>query len=408
MHKILVSAYALSPGQGSEPGLGWNWCVRLAETYELYIITEGEFRNRIEAALPQLPQGKNMHFFYNPVSERVRKMCWNQGDWRFYVHYRNWQKKTLSIARMICREHPIDLVHHLNMIGFREPGYLWKIPGLPYVHGPINCKFEYPLSYWEGASLRERLKIRLKDAISRFQMKHSGRFHQAIRRADAVITASSDSRELLKRYLGVDSLMINEAGCDDVLSTHQPFRGNGLDVLWVGRLALYTKRPDLAVKAVACARNRRIFLHFVGPGGQQELRALARELGVEDACRWYGSLPHAEVLEMMRKMDVFLLTSLVEGTPHVVLESIANGLPVVCFDTCGQGDVIDRDTGIKIPLTDPEDSVRRFAEVLDHLASRPEVLRTLSAGCARRLPVLSWNSRIDRVKEIYEKLLVQS
>ena len=52
VRKILISAYAVSPDRGSEPGLGWNWCVRLAKTCELFIITEGEFRDRIEAVLP--------------------------------------------------------------------------------------------------------------------------------------------------------------------------------------------------------------------------------------------------------------------------------------------------------------------------------------------------------------------
>lgn len=408
MRKILISAYAVSPDHGSEPGLGWNWCVRLAKSYELFVITEGEFRDRIEAALPALPQGKNMHFFYNPVSERVRKMCWNQGDWRFYLHYRVWQKKTLAIARKICSEYPIDLIHHLNMIGFREPGYLWKIPGLPYVHGPINCKFEYPLSYWDGASLGELLKIRLKDAISRFQMKHSGRFHRAIHRADAVITASSDSRRLLKRYLGVDSIRINETGCDDTLTPHSTVDKEWLDVLWVGRLSLYSKLPQLALESVAKAGNPRIRLHFVGPGDVCSLRARARTLGIEDSCLWYGAVPHRQVLDMMSKMDVFLLTSVIEGTPHVVLEAMANGLPVVCFDTCGQGDIVNGDSGLKIPLTDPEDSARRFAGILNGLEAHPQTLLILSDGCARRLPDLSWDTLIGRVTDLYTELISHS
>lgn len=78
MLSILVNAYACSPNMGSEPGMAWNWCINLANHCELYIITEGEFKGKIEAVLPTLPQGKNMHFYYNPVSDEIRKMCWNQ------------------------------------------------------------------------------------------------------------------------------------------------------------------------------------------------------------------------------------------------------------------------------------------------------------------------------------------
>ena len=71
MLSILINAYACSPNMGSEPGMAWNWCVNLAQYCELHIITEGEFREKIEAVLPTLPQGKNMHFYYNPVSDEI-------------------------------------------------------------------------------------------------------------------------------------------------------------------------------------------------------------------------------------------------------------------------------------------------------------------------------------------------
>lgn len=55
--KILINAYACSPGMGSEPGMAWNWVSNLAKFCELYIITEGEFRDRIEEVVPTLEQG---------------------------------------------------------------------------------------------------------------------------------------------------------------------------------------------------------------------------------------------------------------------------------------------------------------------------------------------------------------
>lgn len=62
MLRILVSAYACSPEMGSEPGMAWNWCSNLAKYCTLYIITEGEFQDKINKALPSLPASKNMIF----------------------------------------------------------------------------------------------------------------------------------------------------------------------------------------------------------------------------------------------------------------------------------------------------------------------------------------------------------
>ena len=109
MLKILINAYACSPGMGSEPGMAWNWVSNLAKFCELFIITEGEFREKIEAVMTDLPEAKNMHFYYNPVSEEIRTMCWNQGDWRFYKYYREWQWKTYLMAKEICLHEKIDV-----------------------------------------------------------------------------------------------------------------------------------------------------------------------------------------------------------------------------------------------------------------------------------------------------------
>ena len=108
---------------------------------------------------------------------------------------------------------------------------------------------------------------------------------------------------------------------------------------------------------------------------------------------------------MMRRMDVFLFTSVVEGTPHVVLEAFSNGLPVVCFDTCGQGDIVDGRTGIKIPLSDPDRSAVDFAEALDALDKDRQGLQSMSEACCSRLEELSWEAKIRRMTELYEQIL---
>lgn len=102
MLNVLVNAYAVSPAWGSEPGMGWNWVVNLAQYCNVFVITEGEWRTEIEETVEKLPQRGNLHFYFNPVSERVRRMCWNQGDWRFYWHYRKWQNARLpSLAKLL-------------------------------------------------------------------------------------------------------------------------------------------------------------------------------------------------------------------------------------------------------------------------------------------------------------------
>lgn len=408
MLKVLINAYACSPGMGSEPGMAWNWVSQLAHYCELHIITEGEFRDKIETAIPTLEQGSNMHFYYNPVSDKVRKMCWNQGDWRFYKHYRRWQWKTYLMAKDICSKEEIDVLHQLNMIGFREPGYLWKLSkesGVPFVWGPVDAKDQFPVAYLDGASMKTKLFMRLKNFLTIIQLRFSGRVHEAARQAAIVFSASSNSQRSFKRYMGIDSPLLNETGCyvqERPLSDKS--KKNTFDVLWVGKLD-FRKQLSLALWTIAAVGNNHVRFHVVGGGDAGYYQQLAIDLGIANWCVWHGSVSHDEVQVLMQKSDVFFFTSVAEGTPHVVLEAIGNNLPVVCFDTCGQGDVVNAKVGRKIFLSKPMQSVYDFAKVLNDLENGRNLLKQMSENCKQRQLELSWDEKAKTMLKWYEKIV---
>lgn len=401
---VLINAYACSPNMGSEPGMAWNWCVHLAKHCELHIITEGEFKTQIEAAIPALPYGNNMHFYYNPVSAEIRQMCWNQGDWRFYKHYKEWQYKTYEMALNIIKDHRIDIVHQLNMIGFREPGYLWKIKDKPFVWGPVDAKAKFPTAYLEGVSGKIKWIMHLKNILTDLQLRYSKRVRQAVKRASVVVSASSNAQETFRRYFNIESPLINETGC--TIQNHpilDKASKNILDVLWVGKLD-FRKQLGLAIRSVAQTNNPAIRLHIIGGGDDSVYKALASALNFSDQCIWHGVLKHHEVQKMMQASDLFLFTSVAEGTPHVVLEAISNNLPVLCFDTCGQGDSVNEKVGYKVGLSNPGQSVIDFSERLNHIFSNRSGLREMAGNCALRQQELSWELKARTMVAQYERI----
>ncbi len=404
--KILISAYACSPYKGSEPGMAWHWCKELAKYCELFIITEEEFREDIMYEVSRLPQGGNMHFYFNPVPEKVRKMCWNQGDWRFYIYYKQWQKRTLAIAKDICSRVDIDVLHQLNMIGFREPGYLWKIKDIPLVWGPVGCTAFFPFAYLKGMSWKDALFILLKVGITRGQMMMGRRLRKMKRRAQTVITASSVIQVSFNQYMGVSSIMINETGCsmtDDQVEIQRA--SDEMHLLWVGR-NLATKRLDIAMQTVAQLQEKQqVKLHIVGGGFTEADRLLAQRLGIGDNCIFHGLISHDEVQQLMRKCDLFFFTSLVEGTPHVVLEAISNHVPILCFDTCGQGDIVTDKVGFKIPLSSPEESVRQFASIIDRVMDNKTILDQFKPFFKEKQKKHTWEKKVENMLTIYESVV---
>lgn len=408
MLNILISAYACSPNWGSEPGMAWNWITNIAKYCKCFVITEGEWRKEIEEALKTHPLSDNITFFYNPVPQKVRDMCWNQGDWRFYYYYRQWQKKTLKIAEKICREHKIDITHQLNMIGFREPGLLWKIKGVKHVWGPIGSMGEVPIEFLKDLPLAVRIKQSLKNTITRYQIKHAP-VKCAIKHCDALIAALDVTREQIKKCYGIDVPVIGETGLvPNNGYPHCECMGRPIELLWVGRF-IPTKKLSIALEALAKTKNPKDFrLHIVGSGTDKEVslyKQQAVDLGINDICTWYGKIPNVEVQKMMREKDLFFFTSVFEGGPHVILESITNNIPILCFDTCGQGVVVDETIGYKIPLTSHQEGVKGFDEKLNYISAHREELHTLSVNCTKKQKELSWESKAKQMVDIYNKVL---
>lgn len=405
MLKVLVNAYACSPNMGSEPGMAWNWCVHLANYCELFIITEEEFRDKIESVVPTLSQGKNMHFFFNPVTLEVRKMCWNQGDWRFYWYYRQWQKRTLEIARQICAEQRIDILHQLNMIGYREPGLLWKIKGPRFVWGPVGGMETMPIAYLKGAGTQTILFNRLKNLINSLQYRYQPNVRHAVKRADAIIAATSGCQKKLQDYYGKKVYLINETGCEVIedVNKSNSYESEAMNLLWVGKMD-FRKQIGLAIDVLGKLKDLNVVLHVCGGGTPeqvQQIRDQSKALGVEEKLNYHGMVSHDEVQRLMRTSDLFLFTSIMEGTPHVVQEAIANHLPVICIDTCGQGDCVAEECGVKVALSNREQTVSEMADAIRRLYGDRERLQKLSDGCLNASKMMSWDNKVKSMTEIY-------
>ncbi len=413
MINVLINAYAVNPNWGSEPGMGWNWIVNLAKYCNLHVITEGEWKDNIEEAVAKLPYKENLHFYYNPLPEKVRKMCWNQGDWRFYWYYRKWQKKTLEMAKEIIANNQIDVLHQLNMIGFREPGYLWKIKDVPFVWGPVGGMELMPVNYLAGAPFKQKVVTLVKNLLNRIQTRYSYRVVKAINNADAMIAAVKGVSDCVKKYHHRDIVTINETGCypKDGLNRIVQSADNDFNILWVGKFD-FRKQLMLALRTVAnIGKNSDIKLHIAGTGTEAEVehyRKMAENLGISDKCVWHGMIPHDKVQNLMMTCDLLLFTSIMEGTPHVVLEAIGNRLPVVCFDTCGQAASVNDRVGIKVPLSTIEQSVQDFSKAIVTCYENRDVLKEMSNASVQRQEELSWDNKALQVWDIYKKVVEKS
>lgn len=409
MISILINAYGCSPNRGSEQGLGWCWISELAKYCKVTVITESEFKDEINNELNKFYLKNNITFHFVDIGEKARKMCWNQGDWRFYYYYRLYQKDVYKLAQKLHKEAPFKIVHQLNMICYREPGYLWKLENTNFIWGPVGGFTNVPCSYFSSLSLKKAIFYTIKNILNWGIASFVPRIRKAAENSSLIFSASKESQRAIEKFYNKKSILLNETGFKPTSSNYEKIinvNKTSLDILWVGRF-IPTKLLSLALKSLSYLDPQLdINFHILGDGNNKlELQNLAKKLKISEKCIWHGLVSKEKVQEHMQKADLLFFTSIVEGTSHAIMEAIANNLPILCFDTCGHGEIVNDKIGIKIPLSTPQKSAIDFAEIISILYFNREKLQILTKGNTELLTSLTWEFKAKKMYEYYLSII---
>jgi glycosyltransferase involved in cell wall biosynthesis len=170
----------------------------------------------------------------------------------------------------------------------------------------------------------------------------------------------------------------------------------------VGRLD-FEKRFDLLIRAVAAVRTRwpLVRLAIAGEGKwRPRLEAEIARLGVGSWCRLLGL--QRDISTLHHAFDLFVQSSIREGTSNAVLEAMALQTPVVATDAGGTAElVVDGVHGLIVPVGSEAslvDAISRALSDQSATAARARAART------RVETELSFASRMARVDAICQEL----
>lgn len=167
-------------------------------------------------------------------------------------------------------------------------------------------------------------------------------------------------------------------------------------VLGVGRLGM-EKGFDLLLDAFSRLSDRTIHLVLAGEGpARSDLVARARDLGIADRVHLPGWL--ADIHGILRRADVFVLSSRYEGFPNVLLEAMSAGCAVVAFDCqSGPNEIIaDGVDGLLVPAG----STEGLAAAIDELCSDQDRRGRLGQAAARSVDRFSLPVVRERWREL--------
>lgn len=254
----------------------------------------------------------------------------------------------LRTLRNLTRRGPLVVHAHCaypDAVGVALAARLLRIPYVVTAHGSdINV-------YAERPSLRPQIRW-------------------ALRHAAGVVAVSGPLESKIRTLIGdapVPLVRIPCAGVDAKLFAPRlmpvarqalglPLQG-GL-VLFVGQLVPIKGVEFLLDAWIQLAREGRLdaddLLCLVGDGPlRQSLEARARAGGIADRIRFVGMVPQTDVARWVAAASLLCLPSRNEGTPNVVVEALASGVPVVASRVGGIPDLVrEGESGLLVPPGD--------------------------------------------------------
>jgi glycosyltransferase involved in cell wall biosynthesis len=232
-----------------------------------------------------------------------------------------------------------------------------------------------------------------------------------LRQFDGVVMVSEATRRLVPKWWLPDSkvAIIHNALAIESYGKWYPDLGSRrtetsdrVVILNVGRLSP-EKGQDLLLQAFSLVAGAypSIQLWFAGTGSRESaLQRLAEALGLSERVRFLGYV--ADMPSVYREADVVVQSSLTEGLPNVILESLYLQIPTIATAVGGTNEIIDH--GISGWLV-RSGSVNDLADALRAFLEDPERFAVMAANGKEQIESrFSFAARTQKVTKLYEDL----
>jgi len=257
----------------------------------------------------------------------------------------------------------------------------------------IATLYDLPIGYWRASRklLEDEKNINpgwantltgFKDSQEKLERKD-----RELELADHIFVASSFTRKTLDDFPGnlppvhVIPYGFPESGPE---KEYLSLSGRKLKVLFVGGLS-QRKGLSYLFEAVDYFSDR-IDLTIVGRKPVGNCTALNLALSKH---KWIESLPHDQILQLMREQDAFVFPSLFEGFGLVVTEAMSQGVPAITTDrTCGPDVITQGEDGWVINAG----STDEIKKVFDEILTRPEKLQDLGVAAREKARSRPWSA----------------
>ena len=370
--KVLLSAYACEPGRGSEPDLGFQTMLTLAEYHQVWVLTKQNNVPSLEAYLSSDPRASRITLVgldLGPVVSRIKRQTHLGLLW--YYHW--WQSKAGRIADELEKTISFDAVFHITFASY------WMRVGVasvekPLLLGPVGGGVEAPLGLLSELGWRGVLAEFFR-SVGRRSLFRLPSVRLAAKKAAAIFVNNPETAHRVRRGTKAPITILPNPTAVRVPATLPPDRIPTRDIAFVGRLIPW-KGAHLAIRVMRYvkARDARLVIFGDGPDKRRLERRIAKwRLG--DRVVLVGEIARTDLLDRLSRCGALIHPALHEEGGNAVAEALAMEVPVVCLNRGGPPltlKLFPQFGSVAITPTTPSRTARDMAAVLDRILVRSE------------------------------------
>jgi glycosyltransferase involved in cell wall biosynthesis len=402
--KILLSAYSCLPGDGSEPGIGWNWAQCIAAGgHDVVVVTRGVNREPIEQFVARHFVERVQFVFHDlsPLLQRIRALPLGN-----YAYYFLWQYTAAEWVLKLHSTEKFDCVQHITWGSFRVPSFMGRLK-IPFVFGPVGGGEDTPKNLraglgwqgrlWDGV---RRISSALMAPLMEFTYESASEIVATTEETLFKIPVKYHHKTRCQQAVGIDLGRLLSLS-SKVPQNPAPRSSSRLELLYVGRL-LPWKGLHLILRALSLLNGSSSSIHLtvIGSGhDRSRLQHLSRHLKVDEMVSWIPWMPREKLIGVYSQFDLFTFPSLHDSGGMAVLEALSFGLPVVCLDLGGPGIMVNDECGRVISTAgiSEDQVVRAVAQFLAEVLADRSQLRRLSQPARARAATLTWQANVDSI-----------
>jgi len=401
--KILMIAYACNPEGGGEHWLGWGWAEQAAKNYSVHLLTTAKHRAEIERHASR--HGITPHFLGLP--DGLRQVSERLGGVGRWWRKMAWQARAAKLAEALHAQERFQIVHQTTFHTFRVP-FLAARLGIPSVWGPVAGGESVPPGFG-GVLGTARFGETARRLANQFWLAFPP-VQRSLAQASTIFVSNRTTLEFLPEPVRARCVVLppNALRPEEEHFPEPAARATAdtFHLLYVGN-CVATRALPLVFAALRHSGLKNLRLTVVGSGPElMRWRRLVEKFKLGDSVEFTGQVTRDKLPELYGRADALVFPALRDSGGSALLEAMARGVPVICLDWAGPGEMVDANSGVKIPVRDRAETVAALAAAIARLQALPELRRALArAARERAFAQFRWEAKAQLLTTTYHRLL---